>query len=93
MRAILLPFQDSAVQEKSKNICLGLLQTEDGGSPYNLLSVELRTKLSPSGNIIKEDAHSIYLTNYIIYDQLKVINFSHIKVGTNFVHGCTNPLK
>lgn len=62
---------------------------EDGGRPYKLLSVEIRTKLSSSGNIIKEDAQGIYLTNCIIYDQLRVINFSHIKVGINFVLGCT----
>jgi hypothetical protein len=84
---MLLLFQDSAVQEKSKE-CLSWTASEDGGRPYKLLSVEIRTKLSSSGNIIKEDAHSIYLTNCTIYDQLRVINFSHVKVGINIVLGC-----
>jgi hypothetical protein len=60
---MVLPFQYSTVQVKSKSVCLGLLQNEDGGRPYNLLSVEIRTKLSPSDNIIKEDSHSNNLRN------------------------------
>jgi hypothetical protein len=76
-----LLFQSSAVKER-----LFWTASEDGGRHYELLSVEIRTKLSSLDNIVKEDAHSIYLTNCIICDQP---NFSHIKVGTNFVLGCT----
>jgi len=84
LRRMFLLFQSSAVKER-----LFWTASEDEGRHYKLLSVEIRTKLSSLDNIVKEDAYSIYLTNCIICDQLRVINFTHIKVGTNFVLGCT----
>jgi hypothetical protein len=41
LRKILPPFQGPAVQGKSKTICLGLLQTEDAGSIYHVLPIDM----------------------------------------------------